>query len=744
VTKLAAFAGLPAIKFRWRFVSDTEVNYEGWAVDDVEIKNVELHDIGMNRLAEALTGSASAGTTGRAPRAVAVTSPGLCVDPASATVEKAPVTLRAAVQNFGSFIENSYQIGWAIDGVPQPPVANGAPLPVGGKDTLALTWALPTAGLHFVRAWTILANDSVLTNDSSATVGVFITPPYTLLAERFNGSFPPAGWTTINRDGGGSTGPWDPGDPLRFSALEGPDAGFAADEYTTANGLYIDDYLITPNTGTPLDPSAVDSLIFYVRSYDSPYADSLEIRLSTTGTDTADFTTVLDYIDVPKTGWTRYAYELPLSASRYVAFRYLIYDGGSSGTNSVYIGLDIVHIVRYGGTTATVDVNLGPGWNLVSNPVDTPADSMRQLFPQSLFDYGFGFSSVGGYVQSAQLAGGAGYWGKMAAAHTQTISGGVRNSSSVAVSQGWNMIGALSAAIDTSSSHVTTVPPGIRSSNFFKYNPSPAPGYAVTPDLVPGYGYWVKMSAPGTMTLNLAGPPSTAAPAHAGRGIEDLHAVTITDALGNTQTLYMGEDPRGDIASAMFELPPAPPEGAFDARFDDGTMVRTLNSGVRADLPIVVRATAYPLTVSWKMLSDGRSYEVSDAAGVLVSEPMTGEGSLVIARPVGGLRIAVTEGEAVPAEFALAQNYPNPFNPSTTVSFDLPVQAAVTIDVFDLLGRRVTTLLNEQRPAGRYSVEWNGTSGSGRQLGSGTYFLRLAAKGAGSTFTATRKMLLVK
>jgi hypothetical protein len=425
-----------------------------------------------------------------------------------------------------------------------------------------------------------------------------------------------------------------------------------------------------------------------------------------------------------------------------------MYDGGSAGTNSVYIGIDVPHIVRYGATTTSVNVGLGTGWNMVSNPVNTPADSMRQLFPQSVFDYGFGFSSIGGYQQAYRLEGGKGYWGKMSAPHTQTISGGVRNAATVPVGVGWNMIGSLSASIDTSAAHVTTTPPGLRSSNWFKYKTAPAAGYDVTTDIVPGYAYWVKSGGAGSFTLSLTGPPSAAEPGSggSGTGIADLHSVTITDARGDSQTLYFGADREHAIPVEMYELPPPPPEGLLDVRFANGGMVQTFaGDAAQADFPIILNAGAYPLTVTWDVQNAGGYYELADAAGIMIPQRLVGQGSVTIVQRPAGLLIRAKAGEVLPEKFALEQNYPNPFNPTTTVAFALPVRANVNVEVYNVLGQSVRTLLNEDRPAGYHSIAWDGTNAAGHQLGSGTYFLFLTAVGdAGKSFNDVRKMLLMK
>ena len=94
----------------------------------------------------------------------------------------------------------------------------------------------------------------------------------------------------------------------------------------------------------------------------------------------------------------------------------------------------------------------------------------------------------------------------------------------------------------------------------------------------------------------------------------------------------------------------------------------------------------------------------------------------------------------LPAEFTLNQNYPNPFNASTTISFNLPAAADVELAVYDLLGRKINTLLKGFKQAGRHDLIWNGRSDSGEDVASGVFFYRLKTK----DFDKTKKMLLVK
>jgi hypothetical protein len=88
----------------------------------------------------------------------------------------------------------------------------------------------------------------------------------------------------------------------------------------------------------------------------------------------------------------------------------------------------------------------------------------------------------------------------------------------------------------------------------------------------------------------------------------------------------------------------------------------------------------------------------------------------------------------------LEQNHPNPFNPATHVRFSLAVASDVRLDLFDVTGKRIVTLVEERLGAGDHSVVWDGRDSDGRSVATGTYFYQLRAGG----FTDTRKMTLLK
>ena len=96
-------------------------------------------------------------------------------------------------------------------------------------------------------------------------------------------------------------------------------------------------------------------------------------------------------------------------------------------------------------------------------------------------------------------------------------------------------------------------------------------------------------------------------------------------------------------------------------------------------------------------------------------------------------------GTALPTDFALGQNYPNPFNPSTIIPYQLPAAGHVRLDVFNVLGQRLATLVDAERSAGTHTTQWDGTDAARRAVGAGVYIYRLSSGG----MTETRRMVLV-
>ena len=101
----------------------------------------------------------------------------------------------------------------------------------------------------------------------------------------------------------------------------------------------------------------------------------------------------------------------------------------------------------------------------------------------------------------------------------------------------------------------------------------------------------------------------------------------------------------------------------------------------------------------------------------------------------GLLTYAIVVADAIPSVFAVEQNSPNPANPTTTISFTLPESGTVTVDIFNVAGQKVDTLVNDFMDSGRHSVVWNGSNFS-----TGVYFYTVKS----GEFSRTMKMTLLK
>ncbi|MDZ7342131.1 MAG: T9SS type A sorting domain-containing protein [candidate division KSB1 bacterium] len=107
--------------------------------------------------------------------------------------------------------------------------------------------------------------------------------------------------------------------------------------------------------------------------------------------------------------------------------------------------------------------------------------------------------------------------------------------------------------------------------------------------------------------------------------------------------------------------------------------------------------------------------------------------------------IEKTPESNLPEQFYLYPNYPNPFNAMTTISFDLPFSSDVTLEIYNIMGKKVRTLLADQKPAGHFEVQWDGTDESKQSVASGIYFCRLSAtKSSRQPVTLVNKLLLLR
>jgi hypothetical protein len=383
-------------------------------------------------------------------------------------------------------------------------------------------------------------------------------------------------------------------------------------------------------------------------------------------------------------------------------------------------------------TAQKVDVK--DGWNMLSVVLMPAFGNFAKtfIFPEAQSQ---AFSYDHGYVAQPTLSNGPGYWLKFVGNQNIGVLGAYHETQDVVLAKGWNMVGSVTMPV---SAALTTTPTGLLAGSFYGYDA----GYSPVSTLMPGKGYWIKSTDPGTLHIQSA---SSAPKQPAVDDLSKLNMITLRGG-GGSQKLYLGDQ---SLVKGSFELPPAPPAGIFDARFASQQMVETypstIETGKEYQYVINFQSATYPVTVQWNIgkQPEGRTLVLTDGInGTIINSPMTGTGSVRITNAsVKMLIVKLGEGvPAVPKEFALGQNYPNPFNPTTRMSVDMPKSTDVEVAVYDILGQKIATLLSGQQAAGYHTVEWNGMNQAGLTVPSGTYFVRMISE----NYTKVQKIMLMK
>jgi photosystem II stability/assembly factor-like uncharacterized protein len=195
--------------------------------------------------------------------------------------------------------------------------------------------------------------------------------------------------------------------------------------------------------------------------------------------------------------------------------------------------------------------------------------------------------------------------------------------------------------------------------------------------------------------------------------------------------------------------------GAISKTTDEGetwvtTIFNTPLFGITTDWSLLPRGRyavgesgiilkSYDLGETWQQQQSGTTVNLNnvDVSWMDVDYVfVVGDNGTILRTTTGGEPINRSEDEnQKPYKYALEQNYPNPFNPTTTIKYQIPELSFVTLRVYDVLGNEVAALINQEKSAGSYEVEFNGN-----ELTSGIYFYRLQA----GFFIETKKMLLIK
>ena len=337
-------------------------------------------------------------------------------------------------------------------------------------------------------------------------------------------------------------------------------------------------------------------------------------------------------------------------------------------------------------------VNYSQNWDLISLPIQTG------LFPCNNMDestlYGF---SVGGYIDTDidEMEIGSGYWLRFEEAEACTFTGEFINQTTITINHDWNLIGGISSPLDVNTilDESNLIIPG----TVYGFGD----GYVQAETIEPGYGFWLRSSGEGEITLSTY---TTLTKSRYFQPPEYLNTLTV-----NTNSLYFGAKIEVDNPLS-FSLPPKPPPGIKDIRFAGDTKLCT------ADVCVIeVENDGQPLIIEC-IVTDGHKWEILDKNGKVFKCEGTQVLELSELSETFILRKSIFYH--TPTEFTLLPTYPNPFNPVTTLQFAVPEISDMKVSVYDIQGRLIELLVDEKILPGNHSIKWDASN-----LTSGVYFI---------------------
>ena len=354
-----------------------------------------------------------------------------------------------------------------------------------------------------------------------------------------------------------------------------------------------------------------------------------------------------------------------------------------------------------------------PGWNMVGLSVGVEDENVSIIFPEAID--GTLYSFDGSYILEENLVNGQGYWLRFNNDGSTTISGTPINELTISLSEGWNMVSGISTPVSVD---VIIDPSGlIIPGTVYGFDGS----YFSESTIETGYGYWLRSLSDGEITLSESGNSRKMARV---RLPESANTLRI-----NGQTLYFGVDiPYHDRLS--YSLPPKPPAGAFDMRFE-GDWKYTGKSGT-----MELMANSDYVNMEYVVHDDG-NWELIDSKKSSIYK-LTGSGALIISG--NSTEFYLRKVPSLPSQYSLLQNYPNPFNPVTFITYTNLEMSYIEVLVYNLAGQEINKLVSEIKAPGQYSISWDGTDNLGNPVASGVYFYSFH----GNRFSDMKKMILMK
>ena len=359
------------------------------------------------------------------------------------------------------------------------------------------------------------------------------------------------------------------------------------------------------------------------------------------------------------------------------------------------------------------------GWNFISLPVDPSDPDALAVFPNS--NSGAIRFTQNQYTKEDEVGAGIGYFVKYSDVLDETVSGvpvmrihELQTPFRIRLFEGWNTVGALS------------VPTTVAGIDFGPFQGNPVPsldgevyryltsrGYEQASRIVPGYGYWIKVTGTGWYQLEqkeLGAPKGIAGEAKPYRALNNL-TIADNEQRGNSQ-LWFGY---GNVANERYEMPPIPAVGMFDVRFENNGFVSS-SLDRNSEHVIELSGMSYPVVLSVENVD--ATYIVTDAeTGAYIGEFSAGQaGAVEIHSP---LTKSVKLTRVPSSTIELSQAWPNPVTDNMTFEVGVPGERYVSVGLYNSLGEKVADLF-EGTVTDRQSVEFNA-----EKLDAGVYLYKM-------------------
>lgn len=353
-------------------------------------------------------------------------------------------------------------------------------------------------------------------------------------------------------------------------------------------------------------------------------------------------------------------------------------------------------------------------WQLVGSPMALKSEV--QLGDDLTI---FGFS--GTYKSSSSIESQTGYWVKSGGGSQITFDGDPYTSTTIALEEGWNIMGGITDTVDATN---ISDPNGILSSTPVQEYVNGS--YQEATDIKSGHGYWIHADQAGDIELSTS---SSSSKERMAGTIPSVDRMTFSSGPAEQRFFVAGKDVDGNTKD-RFRMPPQAPEPLLDVRTSDGfRLVQDESTELK------LTASSFPVSVSLPQQASS-NYLLKGVTGqdTVYYELHAGNDAEIQQSHQKYFLESLSDAGQI-TQHNLFPNYPNPFNPTTRVRYQVASQANVSIEVYNVLGQKVRTLVNREQTTGSYTVQFDG-----RNLSSGTYFIHLKA---GNT-AKVQKMTLIK